>query len=207
MSSNPVLYYVHDPMCSWCWGFKPVLEQLQHKLQSKLQLKYILGGLAADSETEMSQQMQSDIRSNWQRIQKTIPGIEFNYDFWQKNTPRRSTYPACRAVIAATLQGEENNTKMIEVIQQAYYLNCQNPSDYTVLYALAKKLELDEAQFKLDIHSENTQNELIKQISFSRSIGADSFPSLYLSVDKQFYPVVIDYNNADIILEHIQVYL
>lgn len=207
MSSNPVLYYVHDPMCSWCWGFKPVLEQLQKKLQDKLQLTYILGGLAIDSESEMTQQMQSDIKSNWQRIQKTIPGTEFNYDFWDKNTPRRSTYPACRAVIAAGLEGDNNDLKMIDAIQQAYYLNAQNPSNYTVLYELARKLALDESQFKLNIHSENTQNELIKQIKFSRSIGADSFPSLFLSINKEYFPVVIDYNNTDIILEHLQVYL
>ena len=207
MSSNPVLYYVHDPMCSWCWGFKPVLEQLQKKLQDKLQLTYILGGLAIDSESEMTQQMQSDIKSNWQRIQKTIPGTEFNYDFWDKNTPRRSTYPACRAVIAAGLEGDNNDLKMIDAIQQAYYLNAQNPSNYTVLYELARKLALDESQFKLNIHSENTQNELIKQIKFSRSIGADSFPSLFLSINKEYFPVVIDYNKTDIILEHLQVYL
>ena len=207
MSSNPVLYYVHDPMCSWCWGFKPVLEQLQKKLQDKLQLTYILGGLAIDSESEMTQQMQSDIKSNWQRIQKTIPGTEFNYDFWDKNTPRRSTYPACRAVIAAGLEGDNNDLKMIDAIQQAYYLNAQNPSNYTVLYELARKLALDESQFKLNIHSENTQNELIKQIKFSRSIGADSFPSLFLSINKEYFPVVVDYNNTDIILEHLQVYL
>ena len=202
-----MLYYVHDPMCSWCWGFKPVLKQLHQKLQNKLQMKYILGGLAVDSDTEMPQQMQSDIKSNWIKIQKTIPGIEFNFDFWQKNSPRRSTYPACRAVIAAGLQGEENDLKMLDAIQHAYYLNCLNPSDYAVLYQLARKLDFDEAQFKLDIHSQDTENELIKQISFSRSIGANSFPSLHLSVDKKIYPVVIDYNSADIILEHIQAYL
>ncbi|MDF4306582.1 DsbA family protein, partial [Vibrio parahaemolyticus] len=23
------LYYVHDPMCSWCWGYKPTIEKLK----------------------------------------------------------------------------------------------------------------------------------------------------------------------------------
>ncbi|MBE8572891.1 DsbA family protein, partial [Vibrio sp. OPT46] len=26
------LYYVHDPMCSWCWGYKPTLDKLKQQL-------------------------------------------------------------------------------------------------------------------------------------------------------------------------------
>ncbi|MCH7478788.1 MAG: DsbA family protein, partial [SAR324 cluster bacterium] len=28
MEKIGTLYYFGDPMCSWCWGFKPVLEQV-----------------------------------------------------------------------------------------------------------------------------------------------------------------------------------
>ena len=30
--SATILYYVHDPMCSWCWAFRPVLLELRDKL-------------------------------------------------------------------------------------------------------------------------------------------------------------------------------
>ncbi|MFT6977114.1 MAG: putative protein-disulfide isomerase, partial [Shewanella psychromarinicola] len=25
---NTTLYYVHDPMCSWCWGYRPTWDTL-----------------------------------------------------------------------------------------------------------------------------------------------------------------------------------
>ena len=47
----------------------------------------------------------------------------------------------------------------------------------------------------------------MSQIQLCRDIGADSFPSLYLKINHTYQPIVLDYNNAEIILEHIQAYL
>ena len=66
-------------------------------------------------------------KGNWIKIQKNVPGTEFNYDFWTLNEPRRSTYLSCRAVIAAKKQHPDFEILMIERIQKAYYLNAQNP--------------------------------------------------------------------------------
>ncbi|MDH5427723.1 MAG: DsbA family protein, partial [Nitrospirota bacterium] len=30
---SPTLIYVADPMCSWCWGFSPVLEEIRRLYQ------------------------------------------------------------------------------------------------------------------------------------------------------------------------------
>jgi len=210
MAKITTLYYIHDPMCSWCWGFKPILSSLIEKLSNTLEIKFILGGLAEDSDVTMPPELQSQIRSNWLRIQETIPGTEFNFDFWHKNTPRRSTYPACRAVIAARKQITDTNDiekSMINSIQKAYYLQARNPSDYNVLYDLAEQLTLDLNKFKADIHSSSTQDELMQEINFSRSIGTSSLPSLYLDKASKIYPIVLDYNNVDIIFEHIKTYL
>jgi len=205
--NSPVLYYFHDPMCSWCWGFKPVLNELIKNISNTIDTKYILGGLAKDSESVMTVEMQSQIENTWRKIQQTIPGTQFNFDFWKNCTPRRSTYPACRAVIAAKQQCASKELKMISAIQEAYYIQSLNPSDYPVLYQLAQNLDLDIEQFKANIHSPQIQKELEQQIAFSSSVGANSFPSLFLHFQQQYYPIVLDYNNADIIVEHIISYL
>ena len=78
MKSELSLLYVHDPMCSWCWGFKPVLKSLIKKLPNDIHYKQLLGGLAADSDVIMPISMQDTIQSNWKNIQQSIPNIEFN---------------------------------------------------------------------------------------------------------------------------------
>ena len=44
------LVYVHDPMCSWCWGYAPSWHKLKAALESKLVVEYKVGGLAPDSQ-------------------------------------------------------------------------------------------------------------------------------------------------------------
>jgi len=203
MNSNPILLYIHDPMCSWCYGFNPTLNALTKRLKDKIDIKYLLGGLATDTNETMPDSMQEQIKLNWNRIEQTIPGTNFNYNFWNHCTPKRSTYPACRAVIAAKKQHTNTEAKMINAIQQAYYTHARNPSDYSVLYELAEETGLNKQQFKLDIHSAEVNNELLLQISHCREIGADSLPSLYLLNNNAYHSVVLDYNNSDIIIEHI----
>lgn len=197
------LYYIHDPMCSWCWAFRPVWQIIRKQLPQHIEIKYLLGGLAADSDQPMSDDLQKTIRQNWERIQKVVPSIEFNFDFWETCQPKRSTYPACRAVIAARCQGHQFEEAMILAIQQAYYLNAKNPSDDKVLYSLAETLKLDLKQFQAELNSQKTQRQLEKEIANSRTIGAQGFPSLIWLGYGNYCSIEIDYNNADLVLEAI----
>ena len=132
-----ILHYVHDPMCSWCWGFKPTFDSLTKQLPASVSINRVLGGLAPDSDEPMPAAMQHMLQQTWQQITIAIPGTRFNFDFWTLNQPRRSTYPACRAILAAKKQNIDLELPMIEAIQRAYYLDAKNPSDTDILVSLA----------------------------------------------------------------------
>ncbi len=200
---SQTLIYIHDPMCSWCWGFRPVWQQVQRAVAGKLDVRYVLGGLAADTDEPMPEEMRLNIIDNWRRIQREIPGTEFNYDFWTVCSPRRSTYPACRAIIACRMQQPALENEMLLLIQQAYYLQAKNPSELDVLAALAEQLGLDRRQFVDDIQSEVCQNILSGEIEFCREINISSFPSLVLKQGKSYTSLEIDYNSSRFILSQI----
>jgi len=50
---NNTLYYIHDPMCSWCWAFKSTWHKVLKELPSHINVYYLLGGLAPDSDLPM----------------------------------------------------------------------------------------------------------------------------------------------------------
>jgi putative protein-disulfide isomerase len=201
--SSQTLIYIHDPMCSWCWGFRPVWQQVQRAVAGKLDVRYVLGGLAADTDEPMSEEMRLNIIDNWRRIQREIPGTEFNYDFWTMCSPRRSTYPACRAIIACRMQKPALENDMLLLIQQAYYLQAKNPSELDVLAALAEQLGLDTRQFVDDIQSEVCQKKLLEEIEFCREINISSFPSIVLKQGKSYASLDIDYNSSAFTLSQI----
>jgi len=200
---QPILYYVHDPMCSWCWGFSRTLNELLASLADEIEVRRLLGGLAPDTDSPMPVSMQQHIKNNWTRIEDTIPGVKFNFDFWTKNSPRRSTYPACRAVIAARQQGEKYDILMTCEIQKAYYQDARNPSDNVVLTELASNLNLSHEKFKKDLNTDETHEKLTEEINMAREIYADSFPNLVLNVENEFFSIPVDYNNSKIMLEAI----
>ncbi|WP_428608772.1 DsbA family protein [Sedimenticola sp.] len=198
MSSK--LYYVHDPMCSWCWAYRPVFEQVLESLPAGVSLVRLLGGLAPDSDEPMPRQLQEYLQATWRTIQRRVPGTAFNFDFWTRCQPRRSTYPACRAVIAARQQGEAYEPAMILAIQQAYYLRAMNPSDDATLITLAEEIGLDSTRFASALNDPATQQQLEQEIRFGQSIGAEGFPSLILEHRGQYHRLNYEYQDPQPLL-------
>ena len=201
--NSATLFYIHDPMCSWCWGFSHTWNKVKNSLPSEINVQYILGGLAPDSSEVMPNEMREYIQMNWHKIEQKIPGVSFNYTFWDSCTPKRSTYPACRAVIAVKKQNSDLEQTMVKLIQQAYYLDAKNPSEDDVLISLAKTLDLDIKQFTQDLNSESTQQLLSDDIALMQSMGVSSFPSLVLQTTNGIKLITIDYNNPKFILNQI----
>ena len=194
------LYYVHDPMCSWCYAFKPTLDNLKKHLNSNIKVINVVGGLAAHSDEIMPKDMQKKIENIWYEIEENT-GAKFNHDFWKNCQPRRSTYLACEATILARYENKED--EMINAIQEAYYLKALNPSDSSTLINLAKQIGMDEKKFKEDLKGPKIEDDLQNELNFRRSLNVRSFPSLILKYKKELYPINIKYNDYEAMLTQI----
>lgn len=197
-------------MCSWCYAFAPVLEQLRQQLPENIKFETLLGGLAADTDTPMPIAMQKQLQTTWQRIEQKVPSTVFNYHFWAPSArthPRRATYPACRSVIAAQ-SFNDHNTKnfqelMTNAIQLAYYQQARNPSEHSILIQLAQEIGLDPYEFETELLNERTQLELERQIALSRKLNVSSYPSLIFQIDQSYWPISVDYLSPFPMLETI----
>jgi putative protein-disulfide isomerase len=201
---RPILYYVHDPMCAWCWAFRPVWLGLRATLGTRVDVRFVLGGLAPDSDAPMPQETREYLQETWRRIRVQVPGTRFNFDFWSHNIPRRSTWPACRAVIAAERQAAGAGERMVLAIQQAYYLEAKNPADQEVLVALSEGLELDTGLFREDLAGTAVRAELDEQFRLRDQLGAQGFPSLILNSGSRFWPVPVHYREPSAMLAVIE---
>jgi len=200
------LYYAHDPMCSWCWAFRPSLDALIEKLPKEINIIHLLGGLAPDSDIPMPENIRQYVLQNWRAIEKEVPETKFNYDFWDKCQPRRSTYPACRAVIAARKQKNKFDTTMTLAIQEAYYLQARNPSNYETLIELAGEIGADKNKFSKDITSPAIDNILKEEIQKCKNLNLKSLPSILFVNEKERIRIEPDYHNAEVMLNKIQLF-
>ena len=190
-------------MCSWCWAFKPTWDSVTKALLGKVKVNYLLGGLAPDSNQPMPIETREYVKGNWKRIQEMIPDTRFNYDFWTSCEPKRSTYPACRAVICAKQQHPDFENLMIYGIQKSYYLEAQNPSNDDVLINIAESLGLDIEKFKMDLKSSQINEILLDEIKLTRSMDINSMPSLVLKINGTLKGIDINYLDANYIVKQI----
>lgn len=187
-------------MCSWCWGFAPVLEDVSQHLPPEVTLRYVMGGLAPDSDEPMPEETRTYVQGAWNQVSATT-GAEFNRAFWEKCNPRRSTYPACRAALAAGLQGKL--PEMFAALQRAYYLQARNPSDTSTHLELAAELGLDPDRFAHDLTSTQVKDLLQEDFACRRRLGVHEFPSLILENDGALHSIVRGWADLDTVRDRL----
>ncbi len=197
------LHYVLDPMCSWCWAFRPHWRRVVAWLPEGVAVRYVMGGLAPDSDQPMSPAMQRHLQSVWRLIAERT-GAQFNFEFWTRCQPRRSTYPACRAVVAAALQRDSAEAAMIEAIQDAYYMQARNPSDRDTLLELAAEIGLDPEHFARDLDADAVAERLQADFATRDRFGVQGFPSLILAPNGATgYAVAWGYSEAPDVIDRL----
>ncbi len=198
------LFYIYDPMCSWCYAFEESWRRLQHRLPEHIQVTCVLGGLAPDTDEPMPETLRAMIRQTWQKIERRVPSVHFNYDFWTSNTPVRSTYPACRAILAARMQHAVAEAEMRQAIQKAYYQKALNPSRPETLTQCAAEIGLDVVLFAADLTNADVEAALGHELSMARTMSAFSFPSLRFQYKDKLYSIHVEYEDDEKMLSEIK---
>jgi len=79
------LLYFADPMCSWCYGFSPVITALTEHFAGRLPVKVVMGGLRAGNTRPMGPQDKETIRGAWTHVHAAT-GQPFDFTLFR---PRR----------------------------------------------------------------------------------------------------------------------
>ena len=182
-------------MCSWCFGFAPVLAEVRASVTIEVEL--VLGGLAPDDEAPMPEATREYVRSAWDAVEART-GASFNRDFWKDCVPRRSTWPACRAILAAEIQRPGTRWDLFAALQQAYYAEARNPSlRSTLAEVFLETVEGgDRDAFLADLDSDAVKKELNRHFARRDGLAVSGFPTLLLETDAGVHPLARGYATA-----------
>ncbi len=182
------LIFVLDPMCSWCWGFHPVMKELRQKHADSYKYSLIVGGLRTTGQMIWNVQNKEYLKQNWNAVASKT-GQPFSPALLNRPSFDYNTYPACKALVTVReLWGDQASFDYLSDIQEAFYKNGQ---DITSLDVLTGYVPQDKETFLDFYHSQRA--ELLMQHDFSkaRSMGANSFPSV-VKIDKDGHMVCIN---------------
>lgn len=173
------LIYVVDPMCSWCYGFAPVIKRIVAEQEENMQFKLVMGGLRPGTEQPLDEQMKESIKHHWQDVEK-ISNQPINYSFFEREDFVYDTEPGCRAVVTIRYLKPESEFEMLEEIQSAFYAKNQDVTNPEVLAAIAGKFDVEAEAFLEKFNSEEMKEKTQQDFIIARHLQANAFPSLYL---------------------------
>lgn len=181
--------YFADPMCSWCYGFAPVMIKLFEQFQGRMGLKVVMGGLRAGNETPMSDKDREYIRAAWTKVGEAT-GQPFNFDFFQRSSFTYNTEPACRAVVAARRLDVERALPLKALISRAFYAENRDMTNADEICGVASEAGFDKAVFAEAFAAPETQNETFRDFLTAQELGIRGFPTLLAGSNDTGYALV-----------------
>lgn len=197
------LIYVMDPMCSWCYGFAPVIKQLVQEQEGKLQFKLVMGGLRPGTERPLEEQMKESIKHHWQDVEK-ITEQSFDYSFFEREGFIYDTEPGCRAVVTMRYLKPEREFAMAEAVQQAFYAKNIDVTKPEVLASIASSLGVEEEVFLEKYVTAEMKEKTQQDFSIARHLQATAFPSLYLLNGTSIHLISRGYRPYDGMKAHLE---
>jgi putative protein-disulfide isomerase len=174
------LIFVLDPMCSWCWGFAPIIEQLRVTQSDRYDFSLVVGGLRTKGEMIWDESSKGYLKGHWEQVAKRT-GQPFSDILFEKEDFEYDTYPACKAVVTVReLWGDEKSFEYLHRLQKAFYVEGRDITKLDVLSKLLEETGEDVKCFQ-DFY-QTLRAELLMQHDFAkaRSMGANAFPSVVI---------------------------
>ena len=172
--------FVVDPMCSWCWGFAPIMEQLRETQSDRYGFSLVMGGLRTKGDMDWDETAKEYLKGHWEQVEKRT-GQPFSNILFEKEDFEYDTYPACKAVVAVReLWGDEKSFDYLHRIQKAFYAEGRDITKLDVLSELLEETSENIKHFR-DFY-QTARAEILMQHDFSkaRSMGANAFPSIVI---------------------------
>src|SRR3954463_1022051 len=144
--TTPHLIYFSDPMCSWCYGFSPVIEEIRANFGRALPIRVVMGGLRPGTTAPMTEEGKLEVGDHWVHVHEAT-GLPFNGAGMAAPGFIYDTDPAARAVVVARREGEEMGAAFLERTQRAFYAEGRDVTQAPVLAEVAEEMGLDPEPF------------------------------------------------------------
>ncbi|MGQ7958628.1 DsbA family protein [Pseudomonas sp. SP16.1] len=178
------LLYVMDPMCSWCWGFAPVVEVLAEQAAAAgVPLQLVAGGLRRD---RVAVDAAARVRylGYWQAVNASTGQL---FDF-ERGLPEGLVYdtePPCRALVTARSLDAASAWRLLKLIQQAFYTEGVDVTQAGALVQLAERAGIPRIEFAEAFDSQTMREATAADFTWVQDLGIAGFPTLLAERDGQ----------------------
>jgi putative protein-disulfide isomerase len=206
--TGPHLIYFADPMCSWCWGFAPVIDAVRERFGPDLPIRLIIGGLRPGTTKPMNEAAKRTTREHWEHVHEAS-GQPFDFTFFEREGFVYDTEPAARAVVVVRRTGMDRALDLLKRLHLGFYAHNQDVTDEAVLAELSSESGIDRSVFLQAFRNDEARQETWQDFAIAQKAGITGFPSLIAGVGEgtEYSIVTFGYQPADRILPPLERWL
>lgn len=182
--NDPHLIYFADPMCSWCWGFSPVIDNIRAEFGPSLPIRLILGGLRPGTTETLGEASKREIRAHWEHVHEAS-GQPFDFGFFERQQFIYDSVPVSKAVVVARHRSMSDALDLLKRTHAAFYAQNRDVTDEEVLAGLALEAGFDRDEFLQSFRSETIRKETWQDFAIAQNAGVTGFPCLIAGTDEQ----------------------
>ncbi len=205
-TSGKQIIFFADPMCSWCWGFAPVISAIDAEFGDQAPVRLVVGGLRAGETRPMDGKAKAYIRHHWEQVHSAT-GQPFDFSFFDRDCFVYDTEPACSAAVAVRSLVPGMALRYFEAVQRAFYMDNIDVTARDSLSEIAQSLGIDPTEFGTVFAAPEISDATRADFNLTHALGITGFPTVVLGEDEGQAFLTIGYRPLDALRPHVELWL
>jgi putative protein-disulfide isomerase len=189
-SAELELVYVADPMCSWCWGFAPIIEKVETAVD--IPMRIVIGGLRPGDRAEPIDRIRDYVSHHWTQV-AAATGQPFDHAGLDRDDWMYDTLMADTAVVTMREMAQHETRRFLDTVQRAFYSQRIDVTEAGVYRNLVLGFPVDPDEFVSQIRSAEMKAAAEQDFLEAHWLGATGFPTLLLRDDASTLPISYGY--------------
>jgi len=182
--SRAKLIYFYDPLCGWCFGFSPVMSEIQDAYGDKLDIEVISGGLFLDLRAGAVNTVAPHIKSGAYKSVELQTRVMFGKPFLDNvfgdGTLVLNSLPPVIALSIVREVYPEHELKFASLLLELVYVFGKDPTDTMELAVCATKIGFDTAGFETKMKDPKYENAAREEFEAFKNHPYSAMPSVVL---------------------------
>ncbi|MBK6731694.1 MAG: hypothetical protein IPG60_12315 [Bacteroidetes bacterium] len=208
--NRPVIVYVTDAMCAWCYGGNERVSNVQKHFQNKTDFTVISSGFAANENAGTLNTLLPYLIGDYKLVESKT-GVTFGEDFlnglFKDDTTFLDSRNCAVALYIFSLYYPEKSLEFMQCMQHSIFYNGIYPQSKELFDLCALQFDLKpedlEEKMKQDLNIKSAEAQFI----VAEDLNADILPAIYLQMDGEILLVSKGFATEDAIIQTIEKYL
>jgi putative protein-disulfide isomerase len=200
------LIYIYDAVCGWCYGFTPVIQQLQAQFGAEMEFEILSGGMMLSANHRPASAMYTYIQDAHKRVEATT-GIKFGTAFLDEYLQTDDIMDSEKPGVALTVFKQYQPEKAINFahdMQLALNYYGKSLNDDTTYAELLEKYNIPAAEFLKKMQQDENKYATHQEFNMVQQWGITGFPAAILDNGEQLYLIARGFTPLERMLEAIK---